>query len=347
MTWTGRRRIIAALRGEAVDRPPVWMMRQAGRYLPEYRALRKEHSFLEMVGTPALAAEVTLQPIRRFGFDAAILFCDILTIPEALGLEVKFPKGGPKLSPTVQTAAEVAALPRPDVVAELGYVADAIREIRRLLDDDVALLGFSGAPWTLATYMVEGGGSKSFPTIRAMMHREPETLEALLERLADVVIDYLQMQIDAGVDAVQLFDTWAGELRAEDYERLLLPTTRRIVQTLRDRGATVVLFARHPGHLLESTLKAGPNAIGVDWRVDLAHAAELAAAAGVSLQGNLDPAELFASPAHIKARIEEMHRAIGGRTGWVVNLGHGIWPAAPISGVQALVDAVHGLGEQA
>ncbi len=337
--------MLAALHGEAVDRPPVWMMRQAGRYLPEYRALRKEHGFLEMVGTPALAAEVTLQPIQRFGFDAAILFCDILTIPEALGIDVQFPKGGPKLAPTVRTAAEVAALPKPDVVAELGYVADAIRETRTQLDDGVALLGFSGAPWTLATYMVEGGTSKSFATIRAMMHQEPETLNALLERLADVVIDYLQMQVDAGVDAVQLFDTWAGELRAEDYERILLPTTHRIVQTLRDRGATVVLFARHPGHLLESTLKASPNAIGVDWRVDLAEAAKKAATAGVSLQGNLDPSELFASPEHITARVQEMYAAVDGQTGWICNLGHGIWPAAPISGVQALVDAVHGLAK--
>ena len=335
--------MMAALHGEAVDRPPVWMMRQAGRYLPEYRELRKDHHFLEMVRTPELAAEVTLQPIRRFGFDAAILFSDILTVPEALGLEVDFPKGGPKLSPTVRTEAEVAALPRPDVVAELGYVADAVREIRRLLDDDVALLGFSGAPWTLGTYMVEGGTSKSFPNIRAMMHNAPDVLEALFEHLADVVIDYLQMQIDAGVDAVQLFDTWAGELRLADYERYLLPSTKRIVKTLRDRGATVVLFARHPGHLLEGTLKAGANAVGVDWRVDLAHAAERAAAHGVSLQGNLDPAELFASPEHITARIREMHAAIGGRTGWVANLGHGIWPTAPISGVHALVDAVHGL----
>ena len=343
MSWTGRRRILAALHGEAVDRPPVWMMRQAGRYLPEYRALRKEHSFLEMVRTPELAAEVTMQPIRRFGFDAAILFSDILTVPEALGLKVDFPKGGPTISPTIRSAADVAALPKPDVIGELGYVADAVREIRRQLDDGVALLGFSGAPWTLATYMIEGGGSKSFPNIRAMMHNAPEVLDALLELLADVVIEYLQMQIDAGVDAVQLFDTWAGELRLADYERFLLPSTRRIVQTLRDRGATVVLFARHPGHLLEGTLKAGPQAIGVDWRVDLTHASERAAAHGVSLQGNLDPAELFASPAHIASRIREMHTAIGGRIGWVVNLGHGIWPTAPISGVHALVDAVHGL----
>lgn len=343
MEFNGRTRIMAALHGEPVDRPPVWMMRQAGRYLPEYRALRKDHTFLEMVGTPELATEVTLQPIRRFGFDAAILFSDILTIPEAMGQTVTFPKGGPQIEPVVRSTADIERLKRPDVETSLGYVAEAVRQIRAGLGNETALLGFSGAPWTLACYMIEGAGSKSFPNIRPMVHQDPNTLLLLLDRLADVVIEYLLMQIEAGVDAVQLFDTWAGELRREDYERIALPSTVRIIEALRAKGATVVLFAKHPGHLLESTLSAQPTAIGVDWRVDLAHAAAMAAPKGISLQGNLDPAELYASPEHIRARVEEMHAAVGGRTGWVANLGHGIWPSAPISGVQALVSAVREL----
>ncbi len=341
---TSRERILAALRSQPVDRPPVWMMRQAGRHLPEYRAVREGRTFMDVVRTPALAAEVTIQPVRRYGLDAAILFSDILTIPEALGIEVTFPKGvGPRLHPTVTTAAEIAALPPGDVRGTLAYVAGAVRETRRQLGEETALLGFSGAPWTLACYMIEGGGSKSFSTIRAMMYRDPETLGALLDKLADLVIDYLRMQVEAGVDAVQLFDTWAGELRREDFDRVVMPSTQRIIDALKSDGTPIVHFAKHPGHLLESGLAARPTAVGVDWRVDLADAAGRAAEVGVAVQGNLDPAELFADPTWITRRVREMHDAVGGRTGHVMNLGHGIWPSTPISGVEAFVAAVKDL----
>lgn len=343
-TMSSRERMGAALRGEPVDRPPVWIMRQAGRHLPEYRALRAKHAFMEVVRTPALAAEVTLQPVRRYDMDAAILFSDILTIPEALGVDVSFPKGvGPRLVPTVQTAEEIAALPDADVREHLDYVAGAVRETRRLLGEDKALLGFSGAPWTLACYMVEGGGSKSFSTIRSMVYRDPDALNHLLERLADLVIEYLRMQVEAGVDAVQLFDTWAGDFRREDYERVAAPSARRIVETLRADGVPVVMFAKNPGHLLQTAIDMKPSVVAVDWRVDLADAAGRAAAAGIGVQGNLDPAELFASPEWIERRVHELHAAVGGRTGHVFNLGHGIWPSAPISGVSAFVEAIKGL----
>ncbi|HAN31301.1 MAG TPA: uroporphyrinogen decarboxylase [Myxococcales bacterium] len=343
---SSRERMLAALASEPVDRPPVWIMRQAGRHLPEYRKLRAEHAFMDVVRTPTLAAEVTLQPVRRYGMDAAILFSDILTIPEALGIDVWFPKGvGPQLKPTIRSAEEFAALPAGNVRESLDYVAGAIRETRRQLGYDKALLGFSGAPWTLACYMVEGGGSKSFATIRSMVYRDPETLNALLEKLADLVIDYLRMQVEAGVDAVQLFDTWAGDFRRQDYERVAAPSARRIVQTLRAEGVPVVMFAKNPGHLLNTAIDMGPSVVAVDWRVDLAEATTQAAAAGIGVQGNLDPAELFADPSWIQRRVRQLHEAVGGRTGHIFNLGHGIWPSAPISGVHAFVKAIEELAQ--
>jgi len=343
--FTPRQRFLAALEHRPVDRPPVWMMRQAGRYLPEYRALRQGHSFLQMVHTPELATEVTLQPLRRFGFDAAILFSDILTIPEAMGLQVDFPEGGPVLQPVVRTAADVARLP-PVVAAErLGYVADALRMIRRELGDQHALLGFSGAPFTLASYMIEGKGTRTFEHIKAMLYGQPEVLRALLDKLADVVIDYLQMQLDAGADAVQLFDTWAGELTRADYDAVVRPSTLRIVQAIVGRGGRIIVFAKHPGHLLESTASLGAHGLGLDWRVELGAAAALCRqqpGRPTSLQGNLDPIELFAPAAHIERRVRALHTAAGA-TGWIANLGHGVIPSTPIAGVEAFVAAVHGL----
>lgn len=342
---TPRQRMLAALASQPVDRPPVWMMRQAGRYLPEYRAVRTGRSFLEMVRTPELACEVTLQPIDRYGFDAAILFSDILTIPEAMGLDVTFPGGGPQIAPVVRSAADVDALRVPDIGVALDYVGEAMRLCRAGVGPDRALLGFAGAPWTLAAYMVEGAGSKSFPILRAMVWQQPEVLARLLDRLADAVIDLLLLQVEAGADAVQVFDTWAGELHAEDYRRVALPSTVRIVEAMRSRGVPVVLFARHPGHLTDATLEAGPDAIGMDWRVDVAETVTKAAAKGVAVQGNLDPAELFAPHDVITRRVREIHAAVGGRTGHVFNLGHGVWPQAPLDGVGAFVAAVQGLAE--
>ncbi len=344
MTMTPRDRMMAALASKPVDRPPVWMMRQAGRYLPEYRAVREGVTFLDMVRTPELACEVTLQPIARFGFDAAILFSDILTIPEAMGLDVTFPGGGPQIAPVIRSAADVDALRRPDVAVSLGYVAEAMRQCRAGLGPDRALLGFAGAPWTLAAYMVEGAGSKSFPILRAMVWQEPALLASLLERLADVVIDLMLLQIEAGADAVQLFDSWAGELSAADYERVVLPSLRRIVEAVRARGVPLVLFVRSGGHLDDVAIAARPDAIGLDWRADIGAVAARAGAAGVAIQGNLDPAELFASPEHIRSRVQAIHAAVAGRTGHVFNLGHGVWPQTPVEGVAAFAAAVQALG---
>ena len=347
-TMTPRQRFLAALRQQPVDRPPVWMMRQAGRYLPEYREVRKGHTFLEMVHQPELATEVTLQPLRRFGFDAGILFSDILTIPEAMGMNVQFPEGGPQLSPVVRSAADVARFGRIDVREKLGYVEAAVRMIRGELGDKHALLGFSGAPFTLACYMVEGHGSKSFELTKTLMVQQPEVMRSLLDILADTVIDYLQMQLDAGADAVQLFDTWAGELRRADYDAIVWPSTKRIVDAIQAKGGEIMVFARHPGHLLDSTLSLGADGLGLDWRIDLA---EAAAKAGKqkrkpALQGNLDPIELFAPAAHIEQRVQEMYAAAGGGTGWIANLGHGVIPPTPIAGVEAFVNAVHALRSQ-
>ena len=340
---TPRARMRAALASQPVDRPPVWMMRQAGRYLPEYRATREGRTFMDMVRTPELACEVTLQPIRRYGFNAAILFSDILTVPEAMGLEVTFPGGGPQVEPVVRSAADVDALRQPDVGVSLAYVADAMRLCREGLGPDRALLGFAGAPWTLAAYMVEGAGSKSFAILRALLWQQPDVLARLLDRLADVVIDLLLLQVEAGADAVQVFDTWAGELHAADYRRVVLPSTVRIIEAMHARGVPVVLFARHPGHLTDATLEANPTAIGMDWRVDVAEVVGKAAAKGIAVQGNLDPAELFAPHEVIARRVREIHDAVGGRTGHVFNLGHGVWPQAPLDGVGAFVGAVQGL----
>ncbi len=344
-TMTPRKRFLAALRQQPVDRPPVWMMRQAGRYLPEYREVRKGHTFLEMVHQPELATEVTLQPLRRFGFDAGILFSDILTIPEAMGMNVQFPEGGPQLTPVVRTAADVAKFGHVDVREKLGYVEAAVKMIRGELGDHHALLGFSGAPFTLACYMIEGHGSKTFELTKTLMVQQPEVMRSLLDLLADVVIDYLQMQLEAGADAVQLFDTWAGELRRADYDAMVWPSTKRIVDAIQDKGGQIMVFARHPGHLLDSTMTLGADGLGLDWRIDMAEAAAKASKQALrpALQGNLDPIELFAPAAHIERRVKEVYESVGGGTGWIANLGHGVIPPTPIAGVEAFVNAVHAL----
>ncbi len=336
-----RQRFAACLAGQPVDRPALWMMRQAGRFLPEYRAVRQQHTFLEMVHTPELALEVTLQPLRRFGMDAAILFSDILTIPEALGMNVDFPEGGPQLSPVIRTAADVARLPSGDCVEKLDYVGQALKLIRAELPHNY-VLGFSGAPFTLASYMVEGKGTRTFEGIKTLMYQHPQVFHALMDKLTDSVIAYLKMQLDAGADAVQLFDSWAGELRAEEYVEHVLPSTQRIIQAVHAHGGKLLLFARHTGHLLDASLRSGANGLGLDSRIDLASAAAKAKAVGMAVQGNLDPIELFAPPAHIHARVREMAAATKG-CGWIANLGHGVIPSTPIAGVEALVSAVHGL----
>lgn len=339
--FNSRQRFAACLAGQPVDRPALWMMRQAGRFLPEYRAVRQQHTFLEMVHTPELAVEVTLQPLQRFGMDAAILFSDILTIPEALGIDVEFPEGGPQLSPVIKTAADVEKLPSSDCIERLQYVGKALELLRAELPNNY-LLGFSGAPFTLASYMVEGKGTRTFEGIKTLMYQHPAVFAALMDKLTDAVIVYLKMQLDAGADAVQLFDSWAGELRTAEYVQHVLPSTQKITAAIRAHGGKMLLFARHTGHLLEPSLIAGADGLGLDSRIDLATASAKAKARGMAVQGNLDPIELFAPAAHIQARVLEMADATRG-CGWIANLGHGVIPSTPISGVEALVSAVHGL----
>lgn len=327
---TGRQRVAAALAREPLDRLPLWMMRQAGRFLPEYRALRREHDFLTVIRTPALCTEAALQPLRRFPFDATIVFSDILVVPDALGLGLRFVAGdGPSFERPVRTAADVDALTVDGAADRLGYVHDAVADLRRAAPDH-ALFGFAGSPWTLFCYMVQGEGSNDFGKARALLWREPALADRLLGILAELVGEHLARQAAAGADVVQVFDTWGGLLPRDTYERFAVPALRHIRRRL--DGVRVVLYVRQGGHLLETTSRLGFDALSVHETVDLA------AVPGPS-QGNLDPTVLFA-PAQVGDAVRHMLGRLGGRRDHIVNLGHGILPDTPVEGVQALVDAV-------
>jgi uroporphyrinogen decarboxylase len=344
-------RFLRALRREPVDRTPVWLMRQAGRYLPEYRATRAQAgSFLAMAKNPDLACEVTLQPLRRFDLDAAILFSDILTVPDAMGLGLYFAEGeGPKFERPVRDATAIAKLGVPDMETELRYVMDAVRTIRRELDDKVPLIGFSGSPWTLACYMVEGGGSDNYSRIKAMALNDPKALHALLSVNTDAVIAYLSAQRAAGAQALQVFDTWGGVLSPAMYREFSLPYLTRIARELpRGAGAQrtpLILFGKGNAAHLEALADSGAEAIGVDWLVDAGDAARRMQGK-VALQGNLDPAVLYGAPDAIRAQVRSVldsHAAGNGgsREGHVFNLGHGMSPDMDPEHVAVLVDEVH------
>jgi uroporphyrinogen decarboxylase len=346
-------RLLKALLRQPVDRTPVWMMRQAGRYLPEYRAVReKAGDFLTMCKTPALACEVTLQPLRRFPLDAAILFSDILTIPDAMGLGLHFVEGeGPKFSRPLRSADAIAKLGIPDPETELRYVMDAVRLIRRELDGQAPLIGFAGSPWTLATYMVEGGGGHDFALIKKMMYDAPETLHMLLDKLAQSVSRYLNAQIRAGAQAVQIFDTWGGVLSPDTYALFSLSYIRQIVAGLdrehEGRRVPVIVFTKGGGQWLEAMVGTGCDALGLDWTTDLDDA-RLRVGGRVALQGNLDPCVLYASPAKIREQVGALLADFGPHDGHVFNLGHGILPdvspdhaGAMIAAVQELSPAYH------
>jgi uroporphyrinogen decarboxylase len=329
-------RFLDACFQRAVDRPPVWMMRQAGRYLPEYREVRRKVSFWQLCRTPDLAAEVSLQPFQRFQPDGVIFFSDILVPVAAMGLTVEFEDGGPRLPRPVRTAADVAELHAFDPAAEIGFTGDILAAIRKSVGDRAAVLGFAGAPWTLASYMVEGGGSKSFAAIKEMMFRDPATLQSLLDLLADTVGDVLSFQIESGAQAVQLFDTWAGELSPEDYRRWALPATARTFARIRRNGAPVILYVNGSGHLLEDIGGSGADVVSVDWRTPLAEARRRLPA--LALQGNLDPGALLGVPDEVARRTRAMIAETGGRA-HVVNLGHGVLPGARIECVEAFFSA--------
>jgi uroporphyrinogen decarboxylase len=344
-------RLLRALLRQPVDVTPIWVMRQAGRYLPEYRAVReKAGDFKTLCTTPELACEVTLQPLRRFSLDAAILFSDILTIPDAMGLGLYFTEGeGPQFRKQVRTAADVAALPVPDPESELKYVMDAVRLIRRELHGRVPLIGFAGSPWTLATYMVEGGGSKEFGVVKAMMFDQPKLMHQLLDVLARAVSAYLNAQIAAGAQAVMLFDTWGGVLTPRDYREFSLRYMERIIQSLTrehdGRRVPVILFTKNGGQWLEAIADAGADALGIDWTTDLGDA-RARVGGRVALQGNMDPSILYASPERIRREVETVLASYGQDSGLVFNLGHGIHQHVEPDKVAVVVDAVHDLSRQ-
>jgi uroporphyrinogen decarboxylase len=334
-------RFLRALRREPVDKTPIWIMRQAGRYLPEYRATRQRAGdFLTLCKTPELATEVTLQPLQRFPLDAAIVFSDILTIPDAMGLGLSLEEGiGPRFSSPVRSRAEIDRLGIPDPESDLGYVSAAIRMIKRELSDGPPLIGFCGSPWTLATYMIEGGSGSDFKRAKGILYDDPATMHALLDKLTTASVLYLKAQIAAGADAVMVFDTWGGALSHNDYHDFSLRTLEAIVQQL-DTSVPVILFTKGGGQWLEKMADTGCTALGLDWTTDL-HIARQRVGARVALQGNLDPSILRADPRVIKKEAEKILRSFGDNPGHVFNLGHGITPDINPEHVGALVETVH------
>ncbi len=343
-------RFLRALLRQPVDCTPIWIMRQAGRYLPEYRATRaKAGSFMDLCTNPDLACEVTLQPLARFDLDAAILFSDILTIPDAMGLGLSFAQGeGPQFARPVRSAADVAKLGVPDPEIELRYVMDAVRVIRRELNGRVPLIGFSGSPWTLATYMVEGSGSKEYSHVKGMLFDRPELLHKLLDTTARSVTSYLNAQIAAGAQAVMIFDTWGGVLSPRDYIEFSLRYMAQIVDGLtrenEGRRVPVILFTKGGGAWLESMAETGCDALGVDWTTDIG-AARARVGHQLALQGNMDPCVLYAAPERIRAEAATILKSYGSGSGHVFNLGHGIHQHINPDHVKVLVDSVHELSK--
>jgi uroporphyrinogen decarboxylase len=328
---------LRACRSEPVERVPVWIMRQAGRYLPEYRAVRAKHSFLEMCKTPELAAEVSLQPFRILGVDAVIVFSDILIPAEAMGQGLELTEAGPVLANPVRDAAGVKALRNFDPEQETRFLMDTLRLLGRELGPDVPLLGFAGAPWTLACYMVEGQTKKDFAAIKEMMYSQPRVLRALLEKIAENTAAYLKAQIAAGATAVQLFDTWAGELSRKDYEEFALPATQFLISELQAGAAPVIYYSKATAHLLDGIVKTGADVLSVDWRIDLADARKRLGNR-VALQGNVDPCTLLGPEAGVREAAQHAVEKTGG-VGHILNLGHGILPNVPVENARAFVEA--------
>lgn len=339
-------RYLRALLKQPVDRTPVWMMRQAGRYLPEYKATRSQAGdFMSLCRNTELACEVTLQPLRRYDLDAAILFSDILTIPDAMGLELYFEAGeGPKFAKPITTLADINKLTVPDMGTDLKYVTDAVSLIRQELQGNVPLIGFSGSPWTLATYMVEGGSTKNFSKVKRLMFEEPQAMHRLLDVLADAVIAYLNAQIEAGAQSVMVFDTWGGVLSPRDYKLFSLAYMQKIVNGLtkmaEDRPVPVTLFTKNGGQWLEAMAATGASGLGVDWTTDLGDARHRVGNK-VALQGNMDPSVLYASPERIDEEVQQILASYGEGTGHVFNLGHGIHPEVDPEHAGAFIEAIH------
>ena len=332
---------LRACRRQPVDRTPVWIMRQAGRYLPEYRALRARHDFLTMCKTPEIASEVTIQPVEIVGVDAAIIFSDILVVPEAMGMSLTMVESqGPRFPSPLRSAEDVRALKPVDPERQLKFVMDAIAMTRRGLGGRVPLIGFSGSPWTLASYMVEGGGSKDFRYIKKMMLDEPVLLTELIDLLTVTVRRYCEAQIASGAQAIQIFDTWGGILDPDHYRKFSLDPMFEIVSTMQRGDAPVIVFSRGAGHALKDIAAIGADVVGLDWTVDIAGARSLIGETA-ALQGNLDPSFLYASPENIRKEVRSILRRFGPGPGHIFNLGHGILPGVPVDHAIAMVRSVH------
>ena len=335
-----RERFLAAARRQPVDRTPAWMMRQAGRSLPEYLELRPGHTFMEMCHRPELAAEATLQPIRRFGMDAAVIFCDILVPAEAMGLAVSIEEGvGPLLDPPVRTAEDVEALRDFEAATATGSLAEALRLVRAELGEERAMLGFCGAPFTLASYMVEGRSSRNYETTKALMLGQPELFDRLVERIVDNSLGYLALQVEAGADAIQIFDSWGGSLDAATWRARMQGPITRMVRATQDLGVPVILYVNGCSHLLEAMVETGADVLSIDWRVDPVEAVRRTEGK-VALQGNMDPVALFAPPDAVRREAQRTLAAFEGAPGHIFNLGSGILPKTPLESTTALWDTV-------
>jgi uroporphyrinogen decarboxylase len=334
-TFTRKELFLRACRGEAVPRLPVWMMRQAGRYLPEYRAIRAERPFLEVCKAPDLAVEVSLQPFRRLGVDAIIVFSDILIPAQAMGLKLELGDAGPSLPEPIRSAADVDRLRIFDPEVETAFLNEAIRRIVKEVGPDVPVLGFAGAPFTLACYMIEGKTKEGFATVKSFLYHQPAAFEKLLSQIARATLGYLKAQIAAGATAVQLFDTWCGELSREDYERYALPAVKEIISGIAGE-VPVIYYTKASGHLIPAVARCGADVLSVDWRVNLA---ELRKYIGpkLTLQGNLDPAILFGPAEKIRGATQELATSLGGR-GHILNLGHGILQHTPVENAQLFIE---------
>ncbi|MBI4418826.1 MAG: uroporphyrinogen decarboxylase [Ignavibacteriales bacterium] len=332
---------LRACRREPVNRTPVWMMRQAGRYLPEYRAIRARNDFLTMCKTPELASEVSLQPVEILGVDACIIFSDILVLPEAMGMNlvVEEGTGGPRFTDPIRSRADIDRLGIPDPSTELKFVLDAVRLTRQRLDGTVPLIGFSGSPWTLASYMVEGSGSKTFRTIKEMVYAHPQDLHHLLEKLAQAGARYLNAVIEAGAQAIQIFDSWGGILPPDEFREFSLRSIAHMMSLVRKEGTPVIVFCRECGHSLEQIADTGTDVVGIDWTIDLRSAKDRIGS-HTALQGNLDPAILYSSPDVIRSHVIRILEKFGPAPGHVFNLGHGILPDTPVEHAKAFVQAV-------
>jgi uroporphyrinogen decarboxylase len=330
---------IKACRQEPTERTPIWIMRQAGRYLAEYRAVREKYDFLTMCKTPEIAAEVTLQPIDIFGFDASIIFSDILVIPEAMGMKLQMIESkGPTFDDPIRSITQIDALDNSGIQQKLKFVYDAVKIAKERLAGRVPLIGFSGAPWTLAAYMVEGKGSKNFEKIKSLIYNNPKDAHRLLDKLSDAVIDYLNGKIDAGCQAIQIFDTWGGVLSPWDFEEFSLRYLKKIVDNIKERGVPIIIFAKGVRNI-KPISEIDCDVIGVDWTFDIADAKK-EINSSKALQGNLDPTVLFSNPDKIKAEARKVLEKFGKGGGHIFNLGHGILPSTPVENVRALVDFI-------